>query len=134
MRLHLIGLSVTLALCLLVVPLTAPAQPPRQVPRIAWLSLASREAIADDYFELFRQGLRELGYVERRGISKTIVPQSCGTCTRGVIEATGHSPAPAPGGWPRTLPAAHRPQAGTPEPALRGQCAADPAMPCSKSL
>src|SRR5262249_37842813 len=44
MRLHPIGLSVTLALGLLVAPLTATAQPPRQVPRIAVLTLASREA------------------------------------------------------------------------------------------
>jgi putative ABC transport system substrate-binding protein len=69
MRLHPIGLSVTLALGLLVAPLTATAQPPRQVPRIAFLSQASREAIADDYFEPFRQALRELGYVEGQTIA-----------------------------------------------------------------
>jgi len=69
MRLHPIGLIVTLALGLLVAPRTALAQPLRQVPRIAFLSLASREAIADDRFEAFRQELRELGYVEGQTIA-----------------------------------------------------------------
>jgi len=69
MRLHPIGLIVTLALGLLVAPLTATAQPPRQVPLIAFLSLQPREAIADDVFEPFRQALRELGYVEGQTIA-----------------------------------------------------------------
>ena len=68
MRRSTIGLLL-LALGLLVAPLIAIAQPPRQVPRIAWLSLASREAIPNDYFEPFRQGLRELGYVEGQTIA-----------------------------------------------------------------
>jgi putative ABC transport system substrate-binding protein len=68
MRLSTIGLLL-LALGLLVAPLIAIAQPPRQVPRIAFLSQTSREAIADGYFEPFRQGLRELGYVEGQTIA-----------------------------------------------------------------
>lgn len=69
MRLHPIGLSVTLALGLLVAPLTATAQPLRQVPRIAFLSLSSREAITDDRFEAFQQELHQLGYVEGQTIA-----------------------------------------------------------------
>jgi len=63
------SLIVTLALGLLVAPLTATAPPPRPVPRIAFLSLAAREAVPDDRFQPFRQALRELGYVEGQTIA-----------------------------------------------------------------
>src|SRR2546426_504804 len=54
-----------------------------------------------------------LSPTERRiGISHAIVPQSRGACTLGVVKARGRSPTPAPGGWPCTLPAARRTQAG----------------------
>jgi putative ABC transport system substrate-binding protein len=69
MRLSAIGLMLTLTLGLLVAPLTAKAQPPRQVPRIAFLSLSSREAVTDDRFEAFQQELRELGYVEGQTVA-----------------------------------------------------------------
>src|SRR5262252_7573215 len=60
---------VTLTLGLLVAPLTATTQPPRQVPRIAFLSVSFREAITDDRFEAFQQELRALGYVEGQTIA-----------------------------------------------------------------
>src|SRR5262245_9606446 len=68
MRLSTIGLLL-LALSLLVARLTATAQPPRQVPRIALLSLASRETIRNDRFQAFQQALHELGYVEGQTIA-----------------------------------------------------------------
>jgi putative ABC transport system substrate-binding protein len=51
-----------LGLGLLVAPLTAEAQPPTQVHRIGILSPAAEASTP--LFEAFRQGLRELGYVE----------------------------------------------------------------------
>jgi putative tryptophan/tyrosine transport system substrate-binding protein len=58
-----IGLLVTLALSLLVVSLTVAAQPSAPVPRIGLLSLFS-PALGESKAESFRQGLRELGYME----------------------------------------------------------------------
>ena len=49
---------------------TAAAQPPEQVPRVGYLSPGSSSDPARlRRFEAFRQGLRELGYVEGRNIS-----------------------------------------------------------------
>ena len=61
---------VLLALCsmLLAPRFTAQAQQPNKVPRIGYLSALSRPA--DSYrSEAFRQGLRELGYVEGKNIT-----------------------------------------------------------------
>src|SRR5262249_47254720 len=58
-----IGLSVTLALGLLVAPLTATAQSPATVHRIGYLRRPARES-QDLDLEAFRQGLRALGYLE----------------------------------------------------------------------
>jgi ABC-type uncharacterized transport system substrate-binding protein len=58
---HTIGLLVLLALGLLVVPLAAAAQPPGKIPLIGVLRPVSA---GDPHTEAFRQGLRELGYVE----------------------------------------------------------------------
>jgi ABC-type uncharacterized transport system substrate-binding protein len=55
-----------LVLGLLVAPLTAEAQPPTQVHRIGILSPAAEASTP--LFEAFRQGLRELGYVEGQNI------------------------------------------------------------------
>src|SRR5712692_1525732 len=58
----------TLAGFLLVVPLAAEAQAPAKVPRIGFLS--ARPPTDNPYFiESFRQGLRELGYVEGQNIA-----------------------------------------------------------------
>jgi putative ABC transport system substrate-binding protein len=62
-----VGFIVTLLLSLLAVPLAAEAQPPAKVPRIGYLSLGS--ASDTPYIlDAFRQGLRELGWVEGQNI------------------------------------------------------------------
>jgi putative tryptophan/tyrosine transport system substrate-binding protein len=60
-----VGCIVTLTLSLLVAPLCADAQPPATVPRIGYLSADSPASPA---VEAFRQGLRELGWVEGQNI------------------------------------------------------------------
>jgi putative ABC transport system substrate-binding protein len=58
----------TLAGSLLAIPLAAEAQAPSKVPRIGFLS--ARPPTDNPYFiESFRQGLRELGYVEGQNIA-----------------------------------------------------------------
>ena len=68
MRLHPVGLIVTLALALLVAPLTAAAQQPVKVPRIGYLGGRSPAEGAARNLEAFHQGLRELGYIEGQNI------------------------------------------------------------------
>ena len=63
-RLFLLG---TLALALLAAPLAAGAQQPSRIPRIGYLGAFSPSAGAP-VLESFRQGLRELGYVEGQTI------------------------------------------------------------------
>jgi putative tryptophan/tyrosine transport system substrate-binding protein len=58
-----LGLLVTLTLAMLVAPPTAAAQPPATIPRIGYLAGSSLAALAAR-LEAFRQGLRDLGYVE----------------------------------------------------------------------
>jgi putative ABC transport system substrate-binding protein len=58
-----VALVVTFAMCGAV----ATAQQPTKVPRIGYLSVASLSGMADR-IEAFRQGLRELGYVEGKNI------------------------------------------------------------------
>ena len=53
---------------LLAAPLAAEAQPPSQVPRIGFLATNS-PAEYPDLLEAFRQGLRDLGYVEGQNIA-----------------------------------------------------------------
>ena len=62
------ALLVLVAVMLLAVALIAEAQQPAKIPRIGFLigsSLSSKEA----RIEAFRQGLRELGYVEGKNIT-----------------------------------------------------------------
>jgi putative ABC transport system substrate-binding protein len=60
-----VRLSVILALGILLAPLAADSQPPGKQPRIGFLSpLPSNDPGAARNFEAFRQGLRELGYIE----------------------------------------------------------------------
>jgi len=65
-----IVLLVTFVLGLLVAPLAAHAQPERTVPRIGVLRPGYASADADPMSTLsaFRQGLRELGYIEGQTI------------------------------------------------------------------
>ena len=62
MRLRTIGLMITLALVLLAGPLPTVAQQKGKVPRIGYL--APRSAVPKE----FKQGLRELGYIEGKNI------------------------------------------------------------------
>jgi hypothetical protein len=61
-----VGLS-AIAFLLMVCGAVAQAQQPAKVPRIAYLSANFASAIAERT-EAFRQGLRELGYVEGKDI------------------------------------------------------------------
>jgi putative tryptophan/tyrosine transport system substrate-binding protein len=61
-------LGFTLSAVLLAYSFSASAQQPKKVPRIGYLAGASRSAIAFRT-EAFRQGLRELGYVEGKNIT-----------------------------------------------------------------
>ena len=65
--LRTLGLLVTLALGILAAPLAANAQQPAKVPRIGYLATSS-PSTGDYYAKAFRQGLRELGYVEGQNI------------------------------------------------------------------
>jgi len=60
------GCIVTLTLGLLAAPLTADAQPSAKVARIGYFSVAGTPGSL--FAEAFRQGLRELGYVEGQNI------------------------------------------------------------------
>ena len=60
---RLIGLAVVLAVSLILAPLAAGAQPPGKVYRVGVLETTSMALNAAN-LEAFRQGLRELGYVE----------------------------------------------------------------------
>jgi putative ABC transport system substrate-binding protein len=59
--------SILVAMTLLTVGVIAEAQQPKKVPRIGYLAGASHAAIAFR-LEAFRQGLRELGYLEGKNI------------------------------------------------------------------
>ena len=61
-----VGSIVTLTLSLLVAPLTVTAQPRRTVPRVGILTPAAEASTP--LWEAFRQGLRDLGYVEGTNI------------------------------------------------------------------
>jgi putative tryptophan/tyrosine transport system substrate-binding protein len=60
-------LSILIAVVLLAVAVIAEAQQPKKVPRIGFLATVSPSTISDRV-EAFRQGLRELGYVEGKNI------------------------------------------------------------------
>ncbi len=65
MKRRTIGLIVSFALCL--APLAADAQPPQKVPRIGYLAPEPGSPFGG--IDAFRQGLRELGYVEGQTIA-----------------------------------------------------------------
>jgi putative ABC transport system substrate-binding protein len=58
----------TLCAMLLALCLTAEAQQPKKVPRIGYLATGSASAVSR-LTEAFREGLRELGYVEGKDIA-----------------------------------------------------------------
>jgi putative ABC transport system substrate-binding protein len=62
-----IALIVSVAVC--VAPLTSGAQSPRKVPRIGYLATEPKSPFGG--IEAFRQGLRELGYVEGQNVALT---------------------------------------------------------------
>ena len=68
---RLIGLAVVLAVSLTLSPLgTAGAQPPEKVSRVGYLNPgSSSDPLRQRRLEAFRQGLRELGYVDGRNIA-----------------------------------------------------------------
>ena len=68
MWLHTVGLIVTLALGLLVLPLTAEAQQAIRVYRIGWLSAGQAPPEPTVQMQAFQQGLRNLGYVEGQNL------------------------------------------------------------------
>ena len=59
--------SILLVVAVVVVAAIAEAQQPTKIPRIGYLSAASPSAVSAR-IEAFRQGLRELGYVEGKNI------------------------------------------------------------------
>ena len=67
MRLSAVGLIVTLTLSLLVAPLAADAQRVAKVPQIGFLLLGYPRPTSQ-YWEVFRQSLREMGYVDGHNI------------------------------------------------------------------
>ena len=68
MRLRTIGLISALALGLFAGPLPTEAQQVGKVYRIGFLDLRLRSTTTDPRFVAFRQGLRELGYVEGQNL------------------------------------------------------------------
>src|SRR4029450_11721154 len=69
MRFSTVGFVATLALVLLLVPLASDAQQATKVPQVGrLLSVGSPTAGPDPSFAAFRQGLRELGYVEGQNV------------------------------------------------------------------
>jgi putative ABC transport system substrate-binding protein len=66
MRLKTVRLVVMLALVILTAPLIAEAQQPARVPR---LGILYPRTLPDPSIEAFRQGLRELGYIEGQNIA-----------------------------------------------------------------
>ena len=63
-----VGCIVTLILSLLAAPLAADAQPAIKVYRIGWLRTGTPSGL-DPIIEAFRQGLRDLGYIEGHNLA-----------------------------------------------------------------
>ncbi len=68
MKLRAIGLISAVALGLLAGPLPAEAQQPGKVYRIGYLGTGSSPLTTSPAYMLFRQGLRELGYIEGQNL------------------------------------------------------------------
>src|SRR5262245_51375274 len=61
------NLSVTVVLCILLLSLASCAQQPPKVARVGWMSIGTPTAPALNY-DVFRQGMRDLGYVEGKNL------------------------------------------------------------------
>ncbi|KRT72308.1 MAG: hypothetical protein XU13_C0026G0005 [Candidatus Rokubacteria bacterium CSP1-6] len=68
MRLRRIRLLLALVLGIVVAPLVADAQPAGKVPRIGLLGVSPESPTGRAVLDAFRQGLRDLGYVEGRSV------------------------------------------------------------------
>jgi putative tryptophan/tyrosine transport system substrate-binding protein len=66
MNKHMRLLGLVLALCLVGVPVTTSAQQPDKLPRLGWLQ---NHSPTSPHYEGFREGLRELGYVEGKNLT-----------------------------------------------------------------
>ena len=67
---RLIGLAVVLALSFTFAPLGTAAQPAVKVPRVGYLNPgSSSDPVSQRRLEAFRQGLRDLGYMEGQNIA-----------------------------------------------------------------
>ncbi len=66
-RAKILTTTIAIVACLLFAPLAAEAQEPKKVPRIGLLWSLSPSSVAP-YNEAFRQGLRELGYIEGKNV------------------------------------------------------------------
>jgi putative ABC transport system substrate-binding protein len=66
MNTHIKLLGLALALCLVGVPVTTSAQQPDKLPRLGWLQ---NHSPTSPHYEGFREGLRELGYVEGKNLT-----------------------------------------------------------------
>ena len=56
-------ITLTLSAMLFALCNSASAQQPKKIARVGWLTIGSRSMIPERY-EAFRQGLRDLGYIE----------------------------------------------------------------------
>src|SRR5882672_1657231 len=62
-----VAFLVTSIVCILLVSLTAGAQQPPRAARVGWMSLAT-PAVPALNFDVFRQAMRDLGYVEGKNL------------------------------------------------------------------
>lgn len=69
MRLRAIGLIIIVGLAILATPLAAEAQPAGRMPRIGVIMQGIPPGEAGDELDVFRQGLRDLGYVEGQTVA-----------------------------------------------------------------
>jgi putative tryptophan/tyrosine transport system substrate-binding protein len=124
-----VGCIVTLTLSLLVAPLVTAAQPVGKVYRIGWLSPGFPHPDRDPPVDAFRQGLRDLGYVEDQNLVITYrgaegkierLPALAAELVQlqvAVIVAVGSAATRAAQHATRTLPIV---MTGTPDPVTQG--------------
>jgi putative ABC transport system substrate-binding protein len=82
-----VGCFVTLALSLLVVPLTAETQPAGQVARIGFLSPGTATAANSGLLQAFTDGLRHHGWIEGQNLAIEYCWEGAGTSTFDALAA-----------------------------------------------